>query len=78
MIGNNIYGAMKDWRQFGPSAPKSSLYGIWNIEDFALDGKPHPLLVTEAQQWRRIVFDFPDMAQVQRMDESGAGYDAKD
>jgi hypothetical protein len=77
MIGNNIYGAMKDWRQFGPGAPRASLYGIWSIEDFALDDKPHPLLVTEAQQWRRVVFDFPDLVQVQRMDESGVGYDAK-
>ena len=77
MIGNNIYGAMKDWRQFGPSAPKPPLYGIWNIEDLTLDGKPQPLVVTEAQQWRRIIFDFPDAAQVQRMDESQTGYDAK-
>ncbi len=77
MIGNNIYGALKDWRQYGPGAPRPPLYGIWNIEDFTLDGKPHPLLVTDAQQWRRIIFDFPDSAMVQRMDESRTGYEAQ-
>jgi hypothetical protein len=77
MIGNNAYGIWDNWRQFGPGAPKSPLFGIWDIEDFTLDGQPHPMLVTEAQGWRRIIFDFPDAAEVQRMDESRTGYDAK-
>jgi hypothetical protein len=77
MIGNNVYGAWDGWRQFGGGAPKSALYGIWDIEDYTLDGKAQPLLVTEAQQWRRIVFNFPEFARVQHMDASGTGYGAQ-
>lgn len=77
MIGNNVYGAWDGWRQYGSGAPKPPLYGIWNIEDYTVDGKPHPLLATDTQQWRRIIFDFPEAAQVQRMDESRTGYGAK-
>ena len=77
MIGNNVYGVWDGWRQYGGGAPKSPLYGIWNIEDYTVDAKPRPLLVTEAQQWRRIIFDFPDFAQVQHMDESVKGYGVK-
>jgi hypothetical protein len=77
MIGNNVYGAWDGWRQYGSGAPRPPLYGIWNIEDYSVDNQPHPLLVTEAQQWRRIIFDFPDSAMVQRMDESSSGYGAK-
>jgi len=77
MIGNNAYNTWDDWRQYGGGAPRSALYGIWDIEDYSLDGKPQPLLVTDPQQWRRIVFDSPQFARVQRMDASGTGYSAK-
>ena len=72
-----MYGVWDSWLQYGGGAVKPALYGIWTIEEMSLDGKPHPLLVTEAQQWRRIIFDFPNAAQVQRMDESQTGYNAK-
>jgi hypothetical protein len=77
MIGNNVYGAWDNWRQFGGGAPRPPLYGIWNIEDYAVDGQTRPLLVTEAHQWRRLVFDFPGMVQVEHMDATGTGYEAK-
>ena len=70
MVGNTIYGAWEDWHSFGPGTPKSPLYGIWNIKDYTLDGKPQPLLLTEANMWRSIVFDFPQYAQVELMDGS--------
>jgi hypothetical protein len=77
MIGNNIYGVWDGWRQYGGGVPRPPLYGIWNIEDYALNGQPHPLLATDPQQWRRMVFDFPGMVQVQHMDATGTGYEAK-
>jgi hypothetical protein len=77
MIGNTVYGAWDGWRQFGGGAAKPPLYGIWNLEELNVDGRPHPLLATDPQQWRRIIFDFPNAAQVQHMDESRTGYDAK-
>ena len=77
MIGNNVYGVWDNWRQYGGGAPRHPLYGIWNIEDYTIDGKPHPLLVTDSQQWKRMIFDFPDFALVQHMDDSSQGYGAK-
>jgi len=77
MIGNRVYGVWDGWRLYGGGAPKPPLYGIWNIEDSTVDGIAHPLLATDAQQWRRIIFDFPNYALVQRMDESRTGYGAE-
>jgi hypothetical protein len=76
MIACDSYGVWDGWRTYGPRAQKSSLYGIWNLEELTLDGKPHPLSVTEVQQWRRVIFDFPEDAQIQRMDDSRTGYNA--
>ncbi len=38
-------------------APKSPLYGIWNVEEFELDGEIRSPLLTDADRWRRVIFD---------------------
>jgi hypothetical protein len=76
MIACDSYGVWDGWHTYGPRAQKSPLYGIWNLEGLTLDGKPHALSVTEAQQWRRLIFDFPEAAQIQLMDDSRTGYNA--
>lgn len=35
-----------------------------------VDGADHPLLVTERESWRRVVFDSPERAVAQLMDDS--------
>jgi len=46
-------------QRFGSGAPKSQLNGLWNVEDFALDGQARPPLLTDEARWRRVVFDGP-------------------
>jgi hypothetical protein len=78
MLGNGAYGDWDSWQKYGPGAEKSPLYGIWNIQDYTLDNKPQPLAVTDAQAWRRLIFDYKDYAQIQCMDDLhgyGAGFD---
>ncbi|WP_228787597.1 DoxX family protein [Nocardia terpenica] len=60
------------WREYGGGRPKPPLYGIWNVSEFTRDGQPVAPLVTDRTRWRRIVFDYPGVAQVQRMDDSFA------
>ena len=75
LAANNAWNTWRSWQRFGPgAAQKSPLYGIWDIEDYTLEGKPQPLLVTNAQEWRGIVFDYPKYAEVQLMDDS-RGFD---
>ena len=70
MIGNNLYGAWTTWHQYGPARQKSALYGIWDIEDETQDGKPVAMVVTSAQTWREMIFDFPQYTEVERMGDS--------
>jgi hypothetical protein len=39
--------------------PKPKLAGIWNVEEFVLDGRARPPLVSDETRWRRVVFDEP-------------------
>jgi hypothetical protein len=57
------------WREYGGGAPKPSLYGIWNVTEFDMDGAALPPLTTEENRWQRLVFD-TDGATYQRMDGS--------
>lgn len=53
--------------QYSAASPKSELYGIWDVRDFALDGQPIPPLTTDENRWQRLVFDDPQAATYQRM-----------
>ena len=76
LVGMNFYASMQEYKTFGEGAPKSPLYGIWNVEDFSLDGQPHPPLLTDAERWRRLVFEFPKFMTLQHMDEANTLYGA--
>jgi uncharacterized membrane protein YphA (DoxX/SURF4 family) len=76
MLGNNVYGAWSSWYTYGGGAPKSALFGIWDVEQFSIDGQVRPPLLTDNARFRHVIFDFPGKASFTRMDESRAGFDA--
>lgn len=47
-----------------------SLRGIWNVDQFELDGALHPPLLTDTGRWKCVVFDHPDEFTVQLMDDT--------
>ncbi len=77
LIAANLYGSASEWKVYGPERPKSALYGIWNVEEFTLDGEPRPPLLTDASRWKRLVFDFPEFMTLRGMDDKGQSYGAK-
>lgn len=61
----------------GPGAPRSVLYGIWDVAQLSVDGRVAPPDTNEYdRRWRRLVFDTADMVVVQRTDDSFAHYGA--
>jgi hypothetical protein len=63
------------WYAQGGGKPKSPLYGIWNIQELAIDGQAHPAAVNDYdRQWRRVIFDTPETLVFQRIDDSFAHY----
>jgi hypothetical protein len=59
----------------GPAHPRSPLYGIWDIDELAVDGETHPAPLNDYdRRWRRAIFDFQDRMAFQRTDDSLARY----
>ncbi len=76
LLGLNLYTVRQYWRLFGGGRQYSALYGIWEVTQMSLDGQPRPPLLTDNARWRRAIFDFPQLATLQRMDDSFAFYRA--
>lgn len=76
LLAMNGFGAWKSWNVYGRGAPKSPLYGIWNVDQLSMDGEPRPALITDKDRWRRVIFDRPTGITFQRMDDTFATYGA--
>jgi hypothetical protein len=65
------------WQVAGGGRPASALYGVWNVEELAVDGQIRPADLNDYdRRWRRVIFDAPDTVVVQRTDDSLARYGA--
>ena len=61
----------------GPAHPRSPLYGIWEIDELAVDSQVRPAVLNDYdRRWRRAIFDYPDHMAFQRTDDSLARYGA--
>jgi hypothetical protein len=76
LIGLNAYTSVNSWHSYGGGAPKSALYGIWNVDQLSIDGQVRAPLLTDPDRWRRIFFGVPSRMGFQRMDDSFVGYGA--
>jgi uncharacterized membrane protein YphA (DoxX/SURF4 family) len=76
LIAMNGYGARTNWHVFGGGAPKSPLYGIWNVDQLSRDGELRPALLTDKDRWRRVIFERPDRMTFQHMDDTFVNYGA--
>jgi hypothetical protein len=77
LVAMNLGSALEAWAQYGGGAPKSPLYGIWNIEQMVIDGETRSPLTTDYDRFRRVVFDRPTQAAFQRMNDTFVPYAAK-
>ncbi|MBO0885646.1 MAG: DoxX family protein, partial [Mycobacterium sp.] len=57
LVGWNLDQALAKRRSFGDAAPKPVLYGIWAVDEFYVDGQPHPPLTTDRNRWEHLIID---------------------
>ena len=74
LVGMNAYGSWTGWHLYGGGSPKSALYGIWNVNQFIIDGQERLPLLNDYGRWRRVILDNPTRMAFQRMDDSFAFY----
>lgn len=69
-LGWTLYDALDSQKKFGDLAPRSPLYGIWDIEEMTTDGQDQPPKLTNGVRWRRMVFSRQNSASVQLANDS--------
>lgn len=69
-LGWQIQGGLEGYRTYGPGAPKSPLYGIWNVDSMSIGGGLRPPLTTDTLRYRYAVFQAPTGMTLQKMDLS--------
>jgi hypothetical protein len=72
-----LYETYGMYNVYGAGAPKSPLYGVWNVDEMVRDGAVRPPLLTDAARWRRVVFDRVDGMSIHFMDDKRQAYKLK-
>jgi hypothetical protein len=62
---SRVYSDYTRRAQYVSSVP---FWGIWTVDEFALDGSERQPLTTDEQRWNRMVFEAPGRVFIQRMD----------
>ena len=66
----SLHKSHKARLEFAEVATGHRLYGIWEIEELAVDGAVRPLLATDETLWRRLVFEWPEAIGIQYAHET--------
>lgn len=78
ILGWYVGPAWTSWTRDGGGAPLPALYGIWDVDEYSLDGVDVAAAVTDPRRWHRIIIDRGDMSRYQLMDGSIGGRVAVD
>jgi uncharacterized membrane protein YphA (DoxX/SURF4 family) len=73
-LGLAVKGGAEGYKEYGPGAPKSPLYGIWNVDSMSIDGELRPPLTTDTLRYRYAIFQSPTGTTFQKMDQKFARF----
>ncbi|WP_299434639.1 hypothetical protein [uncultured Aquimarina sp.] len=65
----NIEGSLEGEKQWGKKAPKSALFGIYEVKEFIKNNDTLPPLTTDTIRWKRLIVD-KRYSNIQTMDET--------
>ena len=75
---SNISGGLTYYRTLiGPNAPKSQVYGIWDVESLTKNGVDQPPLLSDSTRLKRVVFGELSRAIFRSMSDSVERYGVK-
>lgn len=65
-----LHQSHKSRMEFAEVATRHRLYGVWEVEELAVDGAVRPLLATDETLWRRLTFEWPEAIGIQYAHET--------
>lgn len=69
-----LYSCYKIDVEYNGMASKTPFYGIWEVEEYAVNGQVRPPLITDESRWRRLVFEDPSFLGVHTMRQERPQY----
>lgn len=66
LLSYNVYRSHQVASQFA-AARKTPLSGIWDVDEFQINGEARPPLATNAHRWQRMIVNYNDQVVVQVM-----------
>ncbi|HUQ82776.1 MAG TPA: hypothetical protein VM076_16615 [Gemmatimonadaceae bacterium] len=69
-LGFEIYGGVQGYNAYGPGAPKSPLFGIWDVDSMSINGELRPPLTTDSLRYSHAVLQGLNGITFQKMDQS--------
>lgn len=70
----SITDAVGHLREKRIGADRSLLRGVWNVDELEVDGVPRPPLLTDAERWRRLIFDVKGRSSIFLMNDERQRY----
>lgn len=65
---------VRTWRTYAGGAPRSPLFGVWEVDTMLVGGVTKAPLTSDSTRWRRLIFQQARYATFQRMDETFRKY----
>jgi hypothetical protein len=67
VAGLTLSGSYQTYKKYGDVAPKPPFYGVWSVEEVAVNGEPGLAPLPDQARWRRAIFESPGYLIVQPM-----------
>jgi hypothetical protein len=75
-LGLGANNAAEGYKSYGGGAPRSPLFGIWDVQRTVIDGAERPLTLGDSTHIRRVLMQRPTGISLQRMNDTFRGYAA--
>ena len=74
VFGNSFTGLINAQQNYGSKAPKSLLYGLYEVEHMQRNGDTIPANIYNKERWRYVAFERVGAVQIYNMDKSRSFY----
>jgi len=78
VVGGNAYGGYTGYMSLARvTGKRPPLYGIWNVDEYTVDGTVRPALLTDDSRWQKVLFQNEGSSTIKPMAGPNQGYSMK-
>ena len=73
-LGFSLFQSWQQAQSFYAALVPAEIHGIWTVNDYTEYGQARPPLLTDANRWQRVIFEYSNRVGVQFMDAPSQRY----